>query len=157
MDKKIYNLPDLLTALLDKRPNNRIILTNGCFDILHVGHIECLAGAKELGDILIVGINSDKSLSSLKKREPIFTHEHRMEILAALGCVDYVFTFNELSFEKYITLIKPDIYVKGPDYTGKVTPESLLAQKLDIKYELVGKTKKQSTSNLIDFISKSNI
>ena len=101
-----------------KREGKKIVWTNGCFDLLHVGHVRYLKEAKKLGDILIVGINSDESVRKLKgKGRPIQTAEGRAEILSSLEFVDYIIIFPELSVERYLIEFKPDIYVKGGDYT----------------------------------------
>lgn len=96
---------------------NKIVFTNGCFDILHVGHIRYLAAAKQLGDWLIVGLNSDESFRRHKKREPINFVEYRYEMLLALECVDEVEVFTEDTPVRLISEISPDVLVKGPDYT----------------------------------------
>src|SRR5262245_25656408 len=94
-----------------------VVWTNGCFDLLHVGHVRNLQAARALGDMLIVGLNSDASIRQLKgPARPITPEEQRAEILAALACVDYVVVFDELTAEESIACLKPDIYCKGADY-----------------------------------------
>ena len=110
-----------LTPLLDRAraQNRRIVFTNGCFDLLHIGHTRYLQAAKGLGDILVVGINSDASVRSLEKAadRPIVGEAQRAEVLAALDCVDYVVIFNEPDPLKLITAVQPDVLVKGGDWT----------------------------------------
>ena len=101
-----------------KNPNSKIVATNGCFDILHVGHLNLLKKAKSFGDLLIVGLNSDKSIRRLKgDGRPINRQEDRKSLLEELRCVDFVEIFNEDSCEKLLERIKPDIYVKSSDKT----------------------------------------
>jgi len=108
-------LEKVLAELRQKR--NKIVFTNGCFDLLHVGHVKYLAKAKRMGDILVVGLNSDSSVKRLKgKGRPILTQRDRGEILAALGSVDFVTIFKEDTPNKLIRLVRPDILVKGADY-----------------------------------------
>lgn len=120
---KIRSLPELIPILHNPQSefrNSTIVFTNGCFDILHPGHIKTLTFAKSQGDILVVGLNSDKSVRSIKgPSRPIFKQELRARSLAALECVDYVVTFDETTPAKLISKIKPDILVKGADWKGK--------------------------------------
>jgi len=97
----------------------RIVFTNGCFDLIHVGHTRYLQAAKQLGDLLVVGINSDASVRSLNKApdRPIVSESQRAEVLAALGCVDYVVVFTEPDPLNVITALQPDVLVKGGDWT----------------------------------------
>lgn len=100
-----------------KLANKRVVFTNGCFDILHLGHIKYLQKAKELGDILVVGLNSDISVRNLKgNKRPIFNQDERSQILLALSCVDFVIFFDEKTPLMLIKQIKPDVLVKGGDW-----------------------------------------
>ena len=96
----------------------RIVFTNGCFDLMHVGHTRYLQAAKDLGDLLVVGVNSDASVRSLNKSpdRPVVTEAQRAEVLAALGCVDYVAIFSEPDPLNLITAVQPDVLVKGGDW-----------------------------------------
>jgi D-beta-D-heptose 7-phosphate kinase/D-beta-D-heptose 1-phosphate adenosyltransferase len=119
MITKILPLDQLLSTLSAERVGGkRIVFTNGCFDLMHIGHTRYLQAAKELGDILIVGVNSDASVRSLDKApdRPIVPDAQRAEVLAALGCVDYVVVFNESDPLQLITSVQPDILVKGGDW-----------------------------------------
>ncbi|MDZ4660896.1 MAG: D-glycero-beta-D-manno-heptose 1-phosphate adenylyltransferase [Pseudomonadota bacterium] len=114
---QVLNLQDLQIALTQKRKNKKVIFTNGCFDILHAGHVTYLDAAKALGDILVVGINSDESVKSLKgPTRPIQCEEDRAKILAALVSVDYVVVFGEDTPKDLIKKLEPDILVKGGDW-----------------------------------------
>lgn len=121
--------PDLLVEKVTKlRKYNRIIFTNGCFDILHAGHLHILEEAKDLGGVLIVGVNTDESVKGLKgDARPINACETRMRLLAGLSCVDYVTFFNEPTPIKLIRQVVPEILVKGGDYEfGKVVGEDIV-------------------------------
>ncbi len=100
-----------------QKDGKKVVFTNGCFDLLHVGHVRYLKAARELGDCLVVAINSDDSMRALKGNErPIIPEEQRAEILAALSCVDYVIIFQELDPFRLISLLQPDVLVKGGDW-----------------------------------------
>jgi D-beta-D-heptose 7-phosphate kinase/D-beta-D-heptose 1-phosphate adenosyltransferase len=103
----------------EKRNGKRVVFTNGCFDLLHPGHIESLETARALGDVLIVGINSDESVRTLKgPGRPVIPEEERAEILASLECVDAVLIFEELTPQRVIAALVPDVLVKGGDWPG---------------------------------------
>jgi len=119
MDNSKYQLDNVINAINDhKKDSKKIVFTNGCFDILHVGHIRYLSEAKSLGDILVIGINSDKSVKELKgPSRPINSLSDRALILSELRYVDYVVSFEEQTPLELIKIIMPDILVKGGDYT----------------------------------------
>ena len=128
MIAKIKPLQELLEILSDKRrEENKIVFTNGCFDLLHIGHIRYLQDARELGDLLVVGVNSDASIRTLNKdpRRPIVPEDQRTEVLAALGCVDFVVVFHESDPLVLIESLRPDVLVKGGDWT----PERIIGRK----------------------------
>ena len=104
------------TVVRLKARGKKIVFTNGCFDIIHIGHVRYLKEAKALGDILIIGLNSDKSVSSIKPSRPINPQDHRAEVLSSLEMVDYVILFDEATPYELIKLIQPDILVKGGDW-----------------------------------------
>jgi D-glycero-beta-D-manno-heptose 1-phosphate adenylyltransferase len=112
-------VPEAEAAVIRKTyTEQRLVFTNGCFDILHVGHIRYLTAAKQLGDILVVGLNSDDSVRQLKGPDrPINSEADRAEILAALAVVDHVVVFQEVRVVRLVTLLKPDLFVKGGDYS----------------------------------------
>ncbi len=118
MVDKVKSLEDLQSiAEAMRRQGKRLVFTNGCFDLLHVGHIRYLQAARELGDALVVGLNSDASVRAIKgPSRPLVPETERAEVLAALGCVDYVVIFAEPTAERVVAVLQPDIYVKGGDY-----------------------------------------
>lgn len=133
-----------------------IVFTNGCFDILHAGHVRYLQAARELGDCLIVGLNSDASVSRLKGPErPINPEADRAEVLSGLHAVDYIVIFDEPTAAELIRLIQPDIYVKGGDYSLKQLPEADLVSKYGGRIVLVPEVPGRSTTNLIRRIHNS--
>jgi rfaE bifunctional protein nucleotidyltransferase chain/domain len=117
---KIVTLEDLVTRLNRVRKSGqKIVFTNGCFDILHVGHVRYLAEARSQGDMLIVGLNSDGSMRTIKgDKRPIVRQDHRAEILASLACVDFVVIFEEPDPLRLIQTLKPDVLVKGEDWAA---------------------------------------
>jgi D-glycero-beta-D-manno-heptose 1-phosphate adenylyltransferase len=128
----------------------RIVLANGNFDLLHVGHVRYLRGAKELGGKLIVAINSDESVRALKgEGRPVMPAEERAEIVAALGDVDAVVIFSELDVRALIREIRPDIQAKGTDYTVESVPERDAVAEYGGRVAIVGDAKDHSTSEII--------
>jgi len=107
-------IKDIITQ--QKNEGKRVVFTNGCFDIIHAGHVRYLTEAKKLGDILVIGLNSDSSVSTIKPGRPIIPEEQRAEVLSALSMVDYITLFNEDTPYELIKEIKPDILVKGADW-----------------------------------------
>ena len=120
MMEKVF-IPDVLseTLRLKQKQGKKIVFTNGCFDLLHIGHIRYLQSARDLGDLLVVAVNSDESVRSLNKGQgrPINPVNQRMEVLAALACVDYIVRFDESTPLHIIETLQPDILVKGGDWT----------------------------------------
>ncbi len=119
MVKKILEIEDIVQkANTLRRSGKRLVFTNGCFDILHAGHIRYLAAARSKGDVLVVGLNSDESVKIIKdEHRPIMNQEQRAEILAGLWCVDYITIFNEPDPLNLIKVIVPDVLVKGADWS----------------------------------------
>jgi rfaE bifunctional protein nucleotidyltransferase chain/domain len=137
-----------------RQENHQIVTTNGCFDILHVGHLRYLQQAKQLGDILIVLINSDASIQRLKgSNRPILPEAERAELLAGLVCVDYVTIFEQDTPLEYLKQIRPDIHVKGGDYDISKLPESPLLQEMGTRLEFIPFVEGQSTSNIVERIA----
>lgn len=129
--------------------------TNGCFDILHIGHARYLQATKKLADFSIVMLNSDKSVKLIKgDSRPINNQSDRAELLTALSCVDYVVLFEEKSPAELLGKIKPDIYTKGADYTLETLPERDIVEKNGIKVEFIEFVQGKSTTNIINKISK---
>src|SRR5829696_731862 len=134
----------------DRSAGARIVLANGCFDVLHVGHVRYLAGARQLGDILIVGINSDKQVAIQKgPGRPVLPATERAEIVAALESVTYVTIFDEPTVEQLLLALKPDVHAKGTDYTTETVPERDVVRSYGGQVAIVGDPKDHSTSEII--------
>jgi 3-deoxy-manno-octulosonate cytidylyltransferase (CMP-KDO synthetase) len=150
----------VLAGILDelRRGGKKIVFTNGCFDILHVGHVRYLEEARQLGDCLVVGLNTDDSVRGLKGSERPFIPEfERAELLAALQCVNYVVLFAEPTAIKLLGELRPDIYVKGGDYTSEdQIPEADTVKAIGGKIVMVSGVEGKSTSDLISRIRKSS-
>ena len=140
-------------ALIDKIHNTgkTVVTTNGCFDILHVGHVRYLEKTKTFGDYLIVLLNSDKSVKSIKgPSRPINNEMDRAEILSALKCVDYVVLFDEDSPRNLLDEMKPDVYTKGADYTMETLPEADIMKKNGTRVEFIDFVAGKSTTKTIE-------
>jgi len=136
-----------------KRSGKRIVFTNGCFDILHVGHVRYLEQAKSLGDVLVVGINSDRSVRGLKgPRRPILPVEERGEILSGLGCTDYITVFEEPTPFELISLLQPDVLVKGGDWTPEQVVGREVVEGSGGRVVILPFVEGSSTTNIIDVI-----
>ncbi len=136
-----------------RRRGNKIVFTNGCFDIVHAGHVRYLTAAKNFGDVLIVGLNTDESVRKLKgSSRPINNQDDRAEVLLGLKAVDYVIFFGEATAENLIAEVKPDIYVKGGDYTLETLPEAKIVQSYGGRVELINLVAGRSTTNIIEKI-----
>ena len=132
---------DELAATLANRGEKRLVFTNGCFDILHAGHVSYLAKAREFGDILVVGLNSDASVRALKgDARPVNSQTDRATVLAALGAVDYVTIFDELTPLNLIEKLRPDVLVKGADYEGKEVVGSSVVKDVRLVEFVAGKS-----------------
>ena len=130
--------------------NKSVVFTNGCFDILHAGHVRYLTEAKKLGDILVVGLNSDESVRKLKGAgRPVNPEEDRAEVLAGLRAVDHVVVFAEDTAEEMVRQLQPDVYVKGGDYSLERLPESAIVASYGGRTVLVPMVEGRSTSNVI--------
>jgi D-beta-D-heptose 7-phosphate kinase/D-beta-D-heptose 1-phosphate adenosyltransferase len=136
-----------------KKNGKRIVFTNGCFDILHVGHVRYLEQAKSLGDVLVVGINSDRSVRGLKgPRRPILPVEERGEILSGLGCADYITVFDEPTPFELISLLQPDVLVKGGDWTPEQVVGREVVEGSGGRVVILPFVEGSSTTNIIDVI-----
>ena len=139
---------------VERRNKKRIVLANGCFDLFHVGHTRYLEGAKELGDILIVGINSDKQVRKLKgKDRPFMPEDERAELVSAIRFVDFVTIFEEPTVEELIRAIRPDFHAKGTDYTTETVPEREIVKECGGQVAIVGDPKDHSSTELISQVS----
>ncbi len=128
----------------------RIVLSNGCFDLLHVGHIRYLEGARREGDVLVVAVNSDASVRPLKgEGRPILPAGARAELVAAIAVVDYVTVFEEPDVSALLTTLRPDAHAKGTDYTAETVPERDTARRLGVRIAIVGDAKQHSTRDLL--------
>jgi len=138
-----------------RRVGRRIAFANGCFDVLHLGHVRYLQAAKQQGDILVVGVNSDRSVAILKgPGRPLLPAQARAELVAALEPVDYVVIFDELNAEAMLSELRPHVHCKGPDYTAETVPEGALAKRLGIAVAIVGDPKDHSTRSLLAEIAR---
>ncbi|HXQ70346.1 MAG TPA: adenylyltransferase/cytidyltransferase family protein [Pyrinomonadaceae bacterium] len=147
----ILSREELVTRIHKERQNgSRVVLANGCFDVLHVGHVRYLAGARELGDALVVGVNSDEQVTRLKgEGRPILPAIERAEIVAALESVTYVTVFNEPTVEELLLALKPDVHAKGTDYTEDSVPERDVVRSYGGRVAIVGDPKDHSTSAIL--------
>ncbi|MFQ6131845.1 MAG: D-glycero-beta-D-manno-heptose 1-phosphate adenylyltransferase [Armatimonadota bacterium] len=133
----------------------RIALTNGCFDLLHVGHVRYLTQARRLADVLVVGLNSDDSVRRLKgPARPLTEAGDRAETLAALAAVDYVVIFEEDTAIPLLEEVAPDVYVKGGDFREEQVPEAPVARRLGCEVQMIGLAPGRSTSDLIERIKR---
>lgn len=143
------NLSAFAAAL--RAHGQRIVFTNGCFDILHVGHVRYLGEARALGDCLVVGLNSDASVRRLKGPErPVNEEADRAEVLDALRAVDYVTIFDEPTAAELIEIIRPDVYVKGGDYTIATLPEAEIVRGYGGRVEFIDLVPERSTTRVIE-------
>lgn len=134
-----------------KNSDTKIILTNGCFDLIHAGHVRYLSGAKELGGFLVVGINSDRQVKSLKGNgRPYMPENERAEIIAAFKFVDAVTIFDEPNVEELIAAIRPDFHAKGTDYTEDTVPEREIVRKYGGRVAIVGDPKDHSSTEMLE-------
>jgi len=156
MDNSQYHIDHIIIAInSDRKDSKKIVFTNGCFDILHAGHIRYLSEAKSLGDILVVGINSDKSVKELKgPSRPINSLSDRALILSELRYVDYVVSFEEQTPLELIKIIMPDILVKGGDYTVETVVGSSEVIHSGGQVKLLQFHNGYSSTNYIDKIKK---
>ena len=154
MKQKIRARRELLRIIKNlKAKGKRIVFTNGCFDLLHIGHVHYLEKAKALGDVLVVGVNSDSSVRKLKgPKRPILPEEERAGILSGLGCVDYIIIFSEIDPLKLITSLRPDVLVKGGDWTKEQTVGKEVVERSGGEVVILPFVKGASTSNLIHTI-----
>ncbi|OGJ90237.1 MAG: hypothetical protein A2350_06960 [Candidatus Raymondbacteria bacterium RifOxyB12_full_50_8] len=151
MDNKVATLQGVLSAVAAARSRDKkIVTTNGCFDILHAGHVRYLEEAKAMGDMLIVGVNSDASVCALKgEGRPLNTQAHRAAVLAGLQAVDLVFIFDERDPISFLSQIRPDVHVKGGDYTGVRLPEQDIVEENGGRVAIVAMVPGISTTALV--------
>lgn len=153
---RVLPLQELLPLRQRWREQGRsLVFTNGCFDLLHLGHVRYLQDAKALGDLLIVGLNSDASARRIKgEGRPILPQEERSQILAALACVDGVVIFGEETAELLVSLLQPEVYVKGGDYGAENLPEARIVAQYGGRTVILPFLKGHSTTAIIERILK---
>jgi D-glycero-beta-D-manno-heptose 1-phosphate adenylyltransferase len=151
---KIKHLDELKTLVGELRASGRkIVFANGCFDLIHVGHIRYLRNARALGDALVLGINGDASVATHKGAgRPIQPEADRVEIMASLECVDYVLLFDELTVDGILKELRPDFHAKGTDYTEESVPERETVRAYGGRVAIAGDPKDHSTRDLIRVI-----
>jgi D-glycero-beta-D-manno-heptose 1-phosphate adenylyltransferase len=149
--EKIVDRGQLAMRLERERASGRrIVLANGCFDLLHVGHVRYLDGARHEGDVLVVAVNSDSSVQKIKgPGRPILAGEARAQLVAALGVVSYVTVFDEPDVTALLAALRPDVHAKGTDYTVETVPERDTALRLGVRIAIVGDPKEHSTRELL--------
>jgi D-glycero-beta-D-manno-heptose 1-phosphate adenylyltransferase len=139
----------------EKKQGKKVVFGNGCFDLLHVGHVRYLKGAKALGDVLIVAVNDDSSVTGLGKRKNVVTPAlERAEIIAALEGVDFVILFSDPNVESLLRTLQPHIHAKGTDYTVESVPEGEIVRAYGGRVAIVGDPKDHSTRDLIKTIKE---
>ncbi|MGA2629977.1 MAG: adenylyltransferase/cytidyltransferase family protein [Terriglobia bacterium] len=156
MNRKI--IPFTEAGELGKRlrqEGRRIAFANGCFELLHVGHVRYLQGAREQGDVLVVGVNSDRSAAGLKgPGRPLLPQEARAELVAALACVDFVVIFDDPTAEGILREVRPHVHCKGTDYTEATVPEREVMKELGGTVRIVGDPKNHSTRDILADIAR---
>ena len=146
--RTLEELPDLLRG-------KRVVLANGCFDILHVGHVRYLQGARSFGDALVVAINSDRSVKALKgPSRPILDENERTALVSALRCVDYVVVFDEPDVTRVLDVLRPAVHAKGTDYTEETVPERDRVLAYGGEVRIAGDPKDHSTRDIIRSIAE---
>jgi D-glycero-beta-D-manno-heptose 1-phosphate adenylyltransferase len=155
-EAKVVSRQKLKSLVADHKKRGRtVVFANGCFDILHVGHVRYLEAARQHGDILIVAINSDASARTLKgPGRPVLDEAARVRLVAALRAVDYVVIFGEPTVASLLRDLLPDVHAKGTDYSAETVPERAIARELGIEVAIVGDPKNHSTSALLDSLRK---
>ena len=158
IDAIVLNRQTLIERVQEARKSGaRIVLANGCFDVLHVGHVRYLEGARELGDVLVVGINSDEQVARLKgEGRPVLPADQRAELVASLESVTYVTIFDEPTVEELLLALKPDIHTKGTDYTEDTVPERAVVRSYGGRVAIVGDPKDHSTSSILTRLGGAN-
>jgi len=157
LDKSVLSREELVQVVAAARKTGaKVIFANGCFDVLHVGHVRYLEGARALGDILVVGVNSDEQVAIQKgPGRPILPDVERAELIASLESVDYVTIFDEPTVENLLLALKPDVHAKGTDYTVDTVPEREVVRSYGGQVAIVGDPKDHSTSEILKRLGES--
>jgi len=155
-EEKIKTLDELQEIVSQLRTEGKtVVLANGCFDVLHVGHLRYLKGAKDEGDVLITAINSDTSSTVLKgKGRPVSPLAERMEIISYIQCVDFITYFEETDVVNILLALKPDVHAKGTDYTEDTVPERETVKGYGGRIAIVGDSKNHSSTDMLKKINK---
>ncbi len=155
LSSKLKTVPELKEIAAEARgAGQTVVFGNGCFDLLHVGHIRYLQGARELGDVLILALNGDHSVQKLKGAgRPLMPELERAEILAALACVDYIIIFNDSTVDGLLNEIQPDVHAKGTDYSVETVPERETVLSYGGRIAIVGDPKEHSTRDYLKRIT----
>jgi rfaE bifunctional protein nucleotidyltransferase chain/domain len=156
MSSKVRGLEKLIQIVAEKQSTGQVVVfANGCFDLLHAGHIRYLEAAKAEGDILVVGINGDSSVAILKgSGRPLMPEAERAEIISALECVDHVLIFHDSTVDNVLTQLRPDVHAKGTDYSYETVPERETVLGYGGRIAIVGDQKDHSTSHYLEAIRK---
>ncbi|MEO7190313.1 MAG: adenylyltransferase/cytidyltransferase family protein [Vicinamibacterales bacterium] len=150
MGRLVTDAELVVLVAADRRAGKTIAFANGCFDLLHVGHVRYLEAARREADRLIVAINDDSSVQSLKgPRQPVMPDHARAELIAALRAVDYVVVFHDAKVDRLLQLLRPDVHCKGTDYTVETVPERDMVRSYGGRIAVVGDPKDHSTSRLL--------
>ena len=150
-----HELGERIRALRARGQVRTIVLANGCFDLLHAGHIRYLEDARSRGDFLVVALNSDRSVRAIKgPGRPLMPLAERAEIVGALRCIDAVTSFDEADLETTLRVLRPDVHAKGADYTAASVPEASVDRELGIEVAICGDPKDHSTSDLLRRIAR---
>lgn len=154
----ILNREELIAEAARSRDAGKsIVLANGCFDLFHVGHLRYLEGAKALGGLVVVGVNSDKQARQLKgEGRPVYPEQERAELLSGLRCVDIVTIFDEPTVEELIRAIRPDFHAKGTDYTVDSVPEREIVRECGGQVAIVGDPKDHSSTDVIKKVGQTS-
>ncbi|TAM83687.1 MAG: D-glycero-beta-D-manno-heptose 1-phosphate adenylyltransferase [Acidobacteria bacterium] len=140
-----------------RKAGRKIVFANGCFDLFHVGHVRYLEGARQQGDVLVVGVNSDRTVRLLKgEGRPLLPEEARAELLAAMECVDYVVIFDDATAANILRDLQPDVHCKGTDYTEATVPEREVVQSWGGRVVIAGDPKDHSTRDVLARIARQN-
>ena len=150
--RHVADRAELATLLAGERAAGRtIVLANGCFDLLHAGHVRYLQGAAAEGDVLVVALNTDESVRRNKgPGRPVQPQADRVEVIAAIGCVDYVTTFGEPTADAILRALRPDVHAKGTDWTADAVPEVATVREIGARVAIVGDPKTRSSTELME-------
>jgi len=154
LEKKLRTFDEIAEIIKNlKIKGKKIVFANGCFDLIHGGHISYLEEAKKKGDVLIVAVNSDKSVRLLKgENRPIIPEQERCEILSAMWMVDYIFLFDDKTCDNILAKLKPDVHAKGTDYTKETVPERETVLSYGGEVFIAGDPKENATKDIIKLI-----